>query len=86
MTDPGRVQNRQAFFARMGDAIRQQELVVAQARIDRDEARRRWLLSRQKKHAIEKVCVRRELQLRRQQERREQQASDEQSSRRRLPD
>ncbi len=47
VTDPRAWQNRQAFLGRLQAAVRQQEAVVAQARLDEERAAAHWRERRQ---------------------------------------
>ncbi len=55
-TDPGRLQNQQAFQQRLNDAIGQQEMLIKRAEIERAELRQRWLARRRKTLSVEKLC------------------------------
>ncbi len=55
-TDPGRLQNQQAFQQRLNDAISQQEMLIKRAEVERAELRQRWLARRRKTLSVEKLC------------------------------
>lgn len=59
-TDPGRLQNQQAFRQRLNEAITQQEQLVQRARIEGKELRQRWLAKRRKTQSVEKLSEQRE--------------------------
>ena len=58
-TDPGTLQNQQAFHRRLTEAVSQQELLIQRAKIERNEMRQRWLKRRCKTQSIEKLCDKR---------------------------
>lgn len=47
----------QAFIARLGEAVRQQQNLIAQLRIDCEQERERWLEAAARKSAIGKVIA-----------------------------
>ncbi len=55
-TDPGRLQNQQAFQQRLNDAISQQEMLIKRAEVERAELRQQWLARRRKTKSVEKLC------------------------------
>lgn len=59
-TDPGRLQNRQAFQQRLNEAISQQEQLIQRARIESAELRAQWLAKRRKTLSVEKLNDRRQ--------------------------
>jgi flagellar FliJ protein len=71
----------QLFLARLGEAIRQQTLLVAAARLERDEQRQRWQDAARRAKAIDHVVENWQLQDRRDADRREQRDSDERAQR-----
>ena len=54
-TDLGRMQNQQAFYRRLNDAISQQELLIQRAKLERAELRQRWLAKRRRTLSVEKL-------------------------------
>ncbi len=81
-TDPRQMHELSVLVGRLDAAIRQQAALVEGARISRDEARERWLASRQRHHAITQACARQVTAERIEDDRREQKESDELSARR----
>ncbi len=54
-TDPGSMQNLQAFHGRLNEAISQQEQLIQRAELERDELRRKWLARRRKTQSVGKL-------------------------------
>ncbi len=54
-TDPGRMQNQQAFYRRLNDAISQQELLIQRAELERAELRKNWLAKRRRTLSVDKL-------------------------------
>ena len=75
--DATRVQDYRVFLNRLGEAIRQQEAVLAQCRARHEQTRRKWVASRTHSQAIDKVMHNYRQEEHRQRERREQQEQDE---------
>lgn len=76
-TDPGRLQNQQAFQSTLNQAISQQQQLIARAKAERNEMRRRWLARRAKTQSIEKLCDKRQVQEQQAQTVHEQKQQDE---------
>ena len=75
--DPVRLQNYHAFVARLGDAIRQQQGLVDEARADLDRRAAAWRETRAEAAAMGRAVENLFLNERREHERREQQEHDE---------
>lgn len=71
----------QAFLARLSEAVRQQQLLVHRARIDRDLERTRWQEATTRAKALEHVVDRWEAEERTLRDRKEQRESDERAQR-----
>jgi len=71
----------QTFIARLGEAVRQQEGVIAQLRADCERARARWAEAAARKSAVSKVIANVRSEDRKLEERRSQQESDEHAQR-----
>jgi flagellar protein FliJ len=71
----------QAFLARLSEAVRQQQLLVHRARIDRDLERTRWQEAATRAKALEHVVDRWEAEERTSRDRKEQRESDERAQR-----
>lgn len=84
-TDPGRLQNLQAFQQRLNEAISQQELLIQRAKVERDELRNRWLTRRARTRSMEKLCDERRKVEDREELMREQKQQDEFTQTTRLP-
>jgi flagellar FliJ protein len=79
--DASRVRDYRAFLSRLGEAIQQQEVLVARYQSQHEQTRQRWVESRSHSQAIDKVVDRYRRQERQQQERREQLEHDERAQR-----
>jgi flagellar FliJ protein len=79
--DAVRLRDYRAFLGRLGDAIRQQESLLARYRAQHEQTRQQWVESRSHSQAIDKVVDRYRQQEGRQQERREQREHDERAQR-----
>lgn len=73
----------QAFIARLGEAVRQQQAIVQRACAQRDAERRRWQDAARKSRAIGHVISKWQADEQRIQEQHEQRSSDERAQRRR---
>jgi flagellar protein FliJ len=71
----------QTFIARLGEAVRQQEGVIAQLHADSDRARARWLEAAARKSAVRKVIANERSEDQKLEERRSQKESDEHAQR-----
>lgn len=71
----------QAFLARLGEAIKQQQSVVQRARADRDTERQRWQDAAKRSKALDHVVGLWQTEERRTIDRREQHESDERAQR-----
>ena len=71
----------QAFLARLGDAIRQQQAVVKRAQSERDAERQRWQEAAKRAKALGHVVEQWQTEERRASDRREQRESDERAQR-----
>lgn len=76
-----RMQDYRVFLNRLGEAIRQQEALIAQFQTQHEQIRRHWIESRSHSQAIDKMVDGYRRQERRTQERREQQEQDEHGQR-----
>ena len=76
-----RVQDYRIFLGRLGEAVRQQEALIAQCEVQHEQARQQWVDSRSHSQAIGKVIERYKTEENIVQERREQQEQDERSQR-----
>jgi flagellar FliJ protein len=72
----------QTFLARLNDAVRQQDAVVAQVEADCARARVKWLEAAARKNAVTKVIKNARTEDRKIEERRSQKETDEQAQRR----
>ncbi len=79
--DPVRLQNYHAFLTRLGDAIRQQQGLLDEARADLDRRAQAWRETRAEAAALGRVVENLRLHERREHDRREQQQHDEQALR-----
>lgn len=79
--DVTRLRDYRVFLNRLGEAIRQQEALVANYRHQHEQSRQQWVESRSHSQAINKVVERYQAQEHRQQEQREQREQDERSQR-----
>jgi flagellar FliJ protein len=79
--DAARMQDYRAFLNRLGEAIRQQEAVIAQCCAQHEQTRQQWIETRCHSQAIEKVVDRYRQEEHRQQDRKEQQEQDERAQR-----
>ncbi len=79
--DATRLRDYRVFLSRLGEAVRQQEAVVARYQSQHEQARQQWVESRSHSQAIDKVVSRYREQEQRQQEKREQREQDERSLR-----
>ena len=79
--DPVRLQNFHAFLARLGDAVRQQQDLVEEARADLERCAASWRESRAEAAAVGKVVDNLQSHERRERDRREQQDHDERALR-----
>jgi flagellar FliJ protein len=75
--DVSRARDYRAFLSRLGEAIQQQEALVARSKSQHEQTRQRWVESRSHSQAIDKVIDRYRRQERQQLERREQLEHDE---------
>lgn len=71
----------QTFIARLGEAVRQQEGVIAQLRADCERARIRWIEAAARKSAMRKVIAKAHSEDQKLEERRNQKESDEHAQR-----
>jgi len=71
----------QTFIARLGEAVRQQEGVIAQLQGDCEHARARWLEAAARSSAVRKVIANVRSEDQRLEERRSQKESDEHAQR-----
>ncbi|HEX2791747.1 MAG TPA: flagellar export protein FliJ [Steroidobacteraceae bacterium] len=71
----------QTFIARLGEAVRQQEGVIAQLQADCERARARWLEAAARSSAVRKVIANVRSEDQRLEERRSQKESDEHAQR-----
>jgi flagellar FliJ protein len=78
-----RMQDYRVFLNRLGEAIRQQEALIARFQAQHEQTRRYWIESRSHSQAIDKVVDGYRSQERRKQDRREQQEQDEHTQRNR---
>ena len=76
-----RLRDYRVFLGRLGQAIEQQELLVARYQSQHEKTRQQWLESRTHSQAIDKVVDGYQQQERRQQDRREQLEHDERAQR-----
>lgn len=76
----------QAFLARLGEALRQQQSVVERARADRDAERLRWQDAARRAKALEHVVTQWQTEERRIADRRDQRDTDERAQRISKPD
>lgn len=76
-----RMQDYRVFLNRLGEAIRQQEALLAQCENQHEENRRQWVDSRSHSQAIDKVVQRYRSEEQQVRERREQRELDEHASR-----
>lgn len=76
-----RLREFRAFLGKLGEAISQQEALIARYRSRHEEHREQWVKTRSHSQAIDKVVDRFREQERRQQERREQHEQDERAQR-----
>ncbi|QEP43204.1 flagellar export protein FliJ [Ectothiorhodospiraceae bacterium BW-2] len=79
----GRLRQLQLFLAKLDVAIEQQQEVVKQANLQREQAQRYWLSRRGRTQAFNKVTERYLLEERQSESRQEQKAIDEMAQRRR---
>jgi len=79
--DPVRLQNYHAFLARLGDAVRQQQGLVEEAKADLERCSAAWRASRAEAAAMGKVVDNLQTHERRERDRREQQDHDERALR-----
>ena len=80
--DATRVRDYRIFLGRLNEAIRQQEVIVAQCDAQHAKSREQWIATRSHSQAIEKVVDGFVRQERHQQDRQEQKEQDERSLRR----
>lgn len=80
--DAGKLRDYRVFLGRLADAINQQQQRVYRAQADYQEQRRRWLASREKQRALDKVLVRYRRQELAREERQEQEENDDRAQRR----
>ncbi len=83
--DATRVQDYRVFLNRLGEAIRQQEAILAQCRMRHEQTRQKWIETRTHSQAIDKVMHGYRQEEHRQRERREQQEQDERAQGHRSP-
>ena len=76
-----RVQDYRIFLGRLGEAVRQQEALIAQCEAQHEQTRQQWVASRSHNQAIGKVIQRYQAEENIVEERREQQEQDERSQR-----
>lgn len=79
--DAGRVRDYRIFLNRLGEAIRQQEVLVTQSLSAHEQTRQAWVETRSQMQAIDKVVERYRVDERKQHERREQREADERAQR-----
>lgn len=79
--DASRLRDYRVFLARLGEAIAQQEALVARYQLQHEQTRRHWVESRTHSQAIDNVVDRYRQQEHQQQERREQLEHDERAQR-----
>ena len=75
------VQDYRVFLGRLGEAVRQQEELIAQCEVQHEQTRQQWVDSRSHNQAIGKVIERYKAEENIVQARREQQEQDERSQR-----
>ncbi len=80
--DAARLRDYRVFLARLNEAIRQQEALIAQARNQHRQTREAWVETRSHHQAVDKLLERFRADERRRQARREQAESDEHGLRR----
>lgn len=71
----------QTFIARLGEAVRQQEVVIAQLQADCERARARWIVAAARKSAVSKAIANVRSEDQKLEERRSQKESDEHAQR-----
>jgi len=76
-----RVQDYRIFLARLGEAIRQQEAVIAECCARHEQTRRQWMESRSQGQAIDKLVDRYRRDENRQLDRQEQKEQDDRAQR-----
>lgn len=79
--DATRLRDYRVFLNRLGEAVRQQEVLVERYQSQHEQTRQQWVASRSHSQAIDKVVTRYREQELRQQEQREQREQDERSLR-----
>ena len=79
--DATRLQDYRAFLARLGQAIAQQEALIAECCSQHEQTRQQWIDTRSHSQAIDKVVDRFRQDEQRQADRREQQEQDERARR-----
>ena len=79
--DAARLQDYRVFLNRLGEAIRQQEALIAQCQNQHEQTRRQWVETRGHSQAIDKVVDRYRRQEDRDLNRKEQQEQDERAQR-----
>lgn len=75
------LQDYRVFLNRLNEAIRQQEVVIAQCTAQHEKTRQHWLETRSHSQAIDKVVERYRQEEHKQQNRKEQQEQDERNQR-----
>ena len=76
-----RVQDYRIFLSRLGEAVRQQEAVIAQCCARHEQTRRQWMESRGKSRAVDKLVDRYCLEENKQLDRKEQKEQDDRAQR-----
>jgi flagellar FliJ protein len=71
----------QTFIARLGEAVRQQEVVIGQLQADCERARARWIVAAARKNAVSKAIANVRSEDQKLEERRSQKESDEHAQR-----
>ncbi|HFD78869.1 MAG TPA: flagellar export protein FliJ [Gammaproteobacteria bacterium] len=79
--DAARLRDYRAFLARLGQAIAQQEALIAECRSRHEQTRQHWIASRSHSQAIDKVVERFRQDEQKQVERAEQRDQDERAGR-----
>jgi flagellar FliJ protein len=79
--DANRLQDYRVFLQRLGEAIRQQQALIAQCCAQHEQTRQQWIATRSHSQAIDKVVDRYVREEQNQQQRREQREQDERAQR-----
>ena len=76
-----RMRDYRIFLNRLGEAISQQEALIAQCQAQHEQTRRQWMASRNQSRAVDKLVDRYRSQEDRQQQRTEQKEQDDRAQR-----